>query len=344
MGSGRALRRSRDSTLAIGPLLAAPEVLERLGADVAAVLAEARMTREQFESPDNLISYEAMGRLFARGVAHTGCEHLGLLVGQPGGLHSLGLVGLLVRSSRDVGTALRSLERHFHLRVRGAALVLDVDGPSARMGHVVHHRVEATEQINDGALAEVFNVLRVLCGARWQPTEIQFARRVPADLRPFRRFFDAPLRFDADMHAVVFNSRWLSHELPAVDPELQRLLSREVARLEQTHGDNFPDQIRTVLRSSLSTGTVSAESVAGLFSMHPRTLARRLEGFGTGLRELLDETRHDAAREMLAHTSLDVSQIAESLGYARTSVFIRAFRRWSGSTPVAWRKMHPGAR
>ncbi len=100
---------------------------------------------------------------------------------------------------------------------------------------------------------------------------------MPADLRPFRRFFDAPLRFDADMHAVAFNSRWLSHELPAVDPELQRLLSREIARLEQTHGDNFPDQIRTVLRSSLSTGTVSAESVAGLFSMHPRTLARRLE-------------------------------------------------------------------
>jgi AraC-like DNA-binding protein len=212
------------------------------------------------------------------------------------------------------------------------------------MGHVVHDRVEATEQINDGALAEVFNVLRVLCGARWRPTEIQFARRMPADLRPFRRFFDAPLRFDADMHAVVFNSRWLSHELPAVDPELQRLLSREIARLEQTHGENFPDQIRTVLRSSLSTGIVSAESVAGLFSMHPRTLARRLEGFGTGLRELLEEARYDAAREMLAHTSLDVGQIAESLGYARTSVFTRAFRRWSGTTPVAWRKMHLSAR
>ena len=344
MGSGRALRRSRDSTLAIGPLLAAPEVLERLGADVAAVLAEARMTREQFESPDNVISYDAMGRLFARGVAHTGCQHLGLLVGQPGGLHSLGLVGLLVRCSRDVGTALRSLERHFHLRVRGAALVLDVDGPTTRMGHVVHDRVEATEQINDGALAEVFNILRVLCGPKWRPTEIQFARRMPADLRPFRRFFDAPLRFDADMHAVVFNSRWLSHELPAVDPELQRLLSREIARLEQTHGDNFPDQIRTVLRSSLPTGAVSAESVAGLFSMHPRTLARRLEGFGTGLRELLDETRHDAAREMLAHTSLDVGQIAESLGYARTSVFTRAFGRWTGTTPVAWRRRHGSAR
>lgn len=344
MGSRRAPRNSRDSTLAIGPLLAAPEVLERLGADVAAVLAEARMKREQFDNPDNMISYPAMGRLFARGMAHTGCQHLGLLVGQPGGLHSLGLVGLFVRCSKDVGTALRSLERHFHLRVRGAALVLVVDDLATRMGHVVHDRVEAIEQINDGALAEVFNVLRVLCGASWRPTEVQFARRMPGDLRPFRRFFNAPLRFDADMHAVVFNSRWLSHELPPVDPELQRLLSREIARLERTHGDNFPDQVRTVLRSSLSTGTVSAESVAGLFSMHPRTLARRLECFGTGLRELLDEARQDAAREMLAHSSLTVGRIAESLGYARTSVFTRAFCRWTGITPAAWRKLHPGAR
>jgi AraC-like DNA-binding protein len=308
------------------------------------VLTEARMTRDQFVNPDNVISYDAMGRLFARGLAHTGCQHLGLLVGQPGGLHSLGLVGLLVRCSRDVGTALRSLERHFHLRVRGAALVLDVNGPLTRLGHVVHDRVEAIEQINDGAIAEVFNALRILCGASWRPAEIQFARRVPADVRPFRRFFDAPLRFDADMHAVVFDSRWLSHELPAVDPELRRLLSREIARLELMHGDSFPDQIRTVLRSSLSTGTVSAESVAGLFSMHPRTLARRLEGFGTGLRDLLEEARYDAAREMLAHTSLDVGQIAESLGYARTSVFSRAFGRWTGATPSAWRRAHGGAR
>jgi AraC-like DNA-binding protein len=78
--------------------------------------------------------------------------------------------------------------------------------------------------------------------------------------------------------------------------------------------------------------------------MHPRTLARRLEDFGTGLRELLEEARYDAAREMLVHTSLDVGQIAESLGYARTSVFTRAFRRWSGTTPVAWRRMHASAR
>jgi AraC-like DNA-binding protein len=318
--------------------MAAPQVLERLGADVAKVLAQGRIKPAMFGRPDNVISYDAMGRLFARGVEHTRCEHLGLLVGQPGGLHSLGLVGLLVRCSPDVETALRSLTHHFHLRVRGAALVLDMEGPLVRMGHVVHDRVEATEQINDGALAEVFNVLKELCGPKWRPVEIQLARRVPADVRPFRRFFGAPVRFDADMHAVVFSASWLEQELPAVDPELQRLLSREIQRLEEAQGDHFPTHVRNVLRLAMSTGDVSAQSLAGLLSMHTRTLARRLAHAGTGLRQLLDEVRHEAARQMLADTSLRVGQIAESLGYARTSVFTRAFRRLSGTTPAAWRK------
>jgi AraC-like DNA-binding protein len=320
--------------------MAAPQVLESLGADVDAVLAEAGLTREQFDRPDNLISYESMSRLFVRGMAHTGCPHLGLLVDRQGGLHALGLVGLLVHTSRDVGTALRSLERHFHLRVRGADLILEVDGDTARMGHVVHGEVPATEQIDDGALAEVYNVLRVLCGPDWQPVEIQLARRVPTDIRPYRRFFAAPLRFDADMHAVVFASRWLDRLLPPAEPELQGLLAREIARLENEHGDNFPAQVRSVLRASLATGEISAGNIAALFSMHERTLARRLDAFGTGLRDLLNEARHDAARQMLEGTALDVGHIAELLGYSRASVFTRAFRMWSGAA----RHPLPGAR
>lgn len=336
----RTAARPWEATLAIGPVLAAPQVLKALGANVDVVLEEAGLTREQFDRPDNLISYESMGRLFARGIAHTGCPHLGLLVGRQGGLHSLGLVGLLVQNSQDVGTALRSLERFFHLRVRGAALILEVDGDTARMGHVVHGSVPATDQINDGALAEVYNILRVLCGPSWQPSEIQLARRMPSDTKPYRTFFAAPLRFDATMHAVVFASKWLDLELKSVDPELQGLLSREVGRLENEFGDDFPSQVRSVLRASLATGGISASKIAALFSMHERTLARRLDASGTGLRELIEEARHDVARQMLESTSLDVGQIAESLGYARASIFTRAFRRWSGTTPTAWRKEH----
>jgi AraC-like DNA-binding protein len=95
-----------------------------------------------------------------------------------------------------------------------------------------------------------------------------------------------------------------------------------------------------VLRTALLTGHARSDRLAALFSMNSSTLARRLKPYGVGFRELLDECRYEAAREMLAHSGLDVSQIAAMLDYADASAFTRAFRRWSGVAPARWRAMH----
>jgi AraC-like DNA-binding protein len=71
--------------------------------------------------------------------------------------------------------------------------------------------------------------------------------------------------------------------------------------------------------------------------MHPRTLNRRLNTYGLGYQELLDETRFEIAQQMLKESSLEVSEIALRLDYAEARSFIRAFRRWSGTTPARWR-------
>jgi AraC-like DNA-binding protein len=102
-------------------------------------------------------------------------------------------------------------------------------------------------------------------------------------------------------------------------------------------GDDFPAQVRSVLRAALLSGNIRTDRVAALFSMHPRTLHRRLEAVGMHYRELVDEMRFEMAQQMLEGSSLDVSQIALILLYADARSFIRAFRRWSGATPARWR-------
>jgi len=119
---------SQRPTVRIGTMQAVPEVLRRLGADPPQVLAEAGIDPGLFDNPDNRISLAARGRLFSRCVASTGCRHFGLLVGQQARLNSFGLVGLLAKYSPDVGTALRSLVRFFHLHNRGATIELAVAG------------------------------------------------------------------------------------------------------------------------------------------------------------------------------------------------------------------------
>jgi len=338
MGQPSSGQLSGEATLRIGTISALPAVLRSLGADPAEVLAEEGFALEQFEDPDNLVSLAARGRLIAHCVARTGCQHLGLLVGQRGGLHSLGLVGLLVKYSPDVQAALHSLVSYFHLHARGVMTTLVVDEDVAMLSYGIYAPdVLATDQIGDGAVAMLLNIMRTLCGPDWRPIEARFARRKPQDVRPFRRFCRAPLRFDAEQNALVFSADWLERRLPAADPELQRLLQKQIDALEVKHGDDFPAHVRSVLRATLMTDHASADQVAALFSMHGRTLSRRLHASGTSFQELVDEGRFEIARQLLANTALDVRQIAASLDYADASAFTRAFRRWSGTTPAVWR-------
>jgi AraC-like DNA-binding protein len=341
--SGKAARRTpgpgvEDGTVRIGVAAAIPAVLRNLGADPVAVLTEAGFDPQLFADPDSRISYAARGRLLAHCVARTGCRHFGLLVGQHGRLSSLGLVGFLVQNAPDLGTGLQSLVRYLHLHVRGAVPSLVVHGTSATLGYDIYQpHVEATDQIGDGAVATMFNILRSLCGAQWKPIEILFAHRRPADVGPFRRFFRAPLRFDAEQNAVVFAAHWLERSSPDADPELRRLLQKQIDALETRHRDDFPEQVRSVLRTALLTGQARADQVATLFSMHSRTLGRRLSAFGTSYRRLVDETGFEIARQMLEDSAVEVNRIAVTLDYADASAFTRAFRRWSGTTPARWR-------
>ena len=253
-------------------------------------------------------------------------------------LQSFGIVGLLARNAADVGTALRSFIHYLHLHSQGAVMTLTVDPGLAVLAYGgIDPSLEGSDQTGDGSVASALNVMRTLCGPAFAPIEARFAHRKPEDIRPFRQFFRAPLRYDAEQYALVFASDWLGARVPGNDAETERLLQKQIDVLEAKHGEEFPEIVHSVLRSALLTGQASEAKVAALFSMHPRTLGRRLEEFGTGFQRLLDEARFDIARQMLADTSLEIAQIGEMLGYARASVFSRAFRRWSGTTPTVWR-------
>jgi AraC-like DNA-binding protein len=188
----------------------------------------------------------------------------------------------------------------------------------------------------------MFNIMRSLCGPDWKPIETMFAHRKPEDVRPFRQFFQAPLRFDAERNALVFSSAWLNRRLPAADPELRQLLQKQIDALDARLHDDFPEQVRSVLRSALLTGHAKADYVAALFSIHSRTLNRRLNAFGTTFRELVDECRFEITGRMLEDSAMDMNTIAALLDYADASAFTRAFRRWSGTTPVVWRAQRKG--
>ncbi len=331
---------ANGGSVRVGTLLPMADILLGMGVDPTELLAAEGVDPKVFDDPDNQIPLTVHNRLVALAVARSGCPHIGLLVGQRDGLHSLGLAGLLVRYSPDVETALRSFVRYLHTHVRGGKSALTVDGDVATLNWEIYQPgVEAVDQVGDGALALYCNILRELCGPGWTPIEVRFAHREPAQLQPFRMCFRTTLSFDAEDYSLRFASTWLQRRVAQADPALRRVLQKEINAIEARYEHDFPEQVRSVLRTALLTGNSRSDQLAALFSMHSSTLARRLKPYGVGFRELVDECRYEVAREMLANSGLDVSQIAAMLDYADASAFTRAFRRWSGIAPARWRAL-----
>ena len=329
---------AQDPMIRVGAITAVPGVIRSLGLDPAQVLTEAGFDLSLFDDPNSQISFAARSRLVGRCAEITGCRHFGLLVGAQGGLHSLGLLGLLVEYSPDVGTALRSLVRFFHHHLRGASIDLVVDGQLAVLDYMIYQPgTEATDQIGDGAMAGAVNIMRGLCGADWSPCEVMLAHRRPAAVEPYRRLFRAPIRFDAEQNALIFPASWLGHRLAEREPAIRRLLKEKIDALEAQFRDQFPEQVRRVLRIALLTDRTSIDDIAAVFSMQPRTLNRRLNTFGLRFRDLVDEGRYEIARQALVDTDMNLSHVAALLDYADASSFVRAFQRWSGTTPSQWR-------
>lgn len=183
----------------------------------------------------------------------------------------------------------------------------------------------------------MLNIMQSLCGHGWKPSQVTLAHRKPDDVEPFRQFFRAPLLFDAEQNALVFLAEWLTYRLPVDDPELRRQLMEQIKAIEARHWSSFPEQVRSVLRAALLTDRADADHIASLFSIHRRTLNRRLNQDGISFKDLVEEERYEIARQSLLDTDLHVGAVAALLGYADASAFTRAFRRWSGAAPAEWR-------
>ena len=95
-------------------------VLRDLGAKPEQVIVDGGHDPRIFDSPENFLSHAAVARLYQHCAERTNCPHFGLLVGDKASLSSLGLVGMLMKSSVTLGEALRVLEAHLKIINRGA--------------------------------------------------------------------------------------------------------------------------------------------------------------------------------------------------------------------------------
>ena len=148
------------------------------------------------------------------------------------------------------------------------------------------------------------------------------------------------------MNRWSFDKRVLDRPMPHADPGLVRFFDQYLHEREKKGPATAPgllrERVRDLLCDGMPDGKVSLPAVAARLRMSARTLQRRLTSEGTTLAAILDEARRARATVYL-EMDLPTAEVSYLLGYAEPPVFYRAFKRWTGMTPQAFRAQRRGS-
>lgn len=100
----------------------------------------------------------------------------------------------------------------------------------------------------------------------------------------------------------------------------------------------FVEGLRLALRPYLPEGLPKIRVAADIAGTSVRTLQRRLEGLGVDYSVLTEQMRRERGQDLVASTDLRLADVAYELGFSDAAHFTRAFRRWTGTTPSAYRR------
>lgn len=191
----------------------------------------------------------------------------------------------------------------------------------------------------DASFAMMIELGRRGTGQPLTPIAVEFERAGPStDLHD--AFFGCPIRFGALKNRLVLASADLDRPFISHNPELLQMLMPALseAMREREGGSSFVEQVKSVLKRALPSGRPEVVDVGRDLGMSKRTLQRRITEEGTSFRSILDDARHELGMQLLTDPAIRIEEIAWLLGYRDVNSFYRAFKEWTGTTPMRWRQ------
>jgi len=314
------------------------DAFERLGYDVRELLGQLGLTRTDLDDPDLLIPCSVTGALFARSQHLRPLQNLWARLAAETPMGAFRLLDYLIVTADTVGQGFEQEARYF--RLVGAPYVLDIradedpvrvvyvsNGPAAPSG------VEYGVVLNvRGFRAETAHRVTFSCAS--------FTHQ-PDDVRELEQLLDCEVRPGASWAGLALPRYAWQLPLERRDPILRNMLEYQADALAPRAPaleDALTTDVRRVLALRLARGEAEIDRVARDLAMSPRTLQRRLSSRGFSFHGLVDVLRRETAEKCITDASLSIAEIAYLAGYSEPAAFHRAFKRWTGCTPQAFRQ------
>jgi AraC-like DNA-binding protein len=303
------------------------------GIDVSRVLRGTGLRPPELDDLSLEISAAQELRLIENLLDAVDDPRLGLQVGMRFRLATFGMLGFACASAP---TLRQNLE--ISLRYQDLAFTLSRASMAAEKGmtfiaidtsHLperIHHFVV------DHLVATVWATLTEI-GDPPAPPRVELTRPAHADHGGYQELFGKTPTFGASIDRFGFADTDLNRPRKTVDTTALRVCEEQCAKLLAARRARIG--VTGLVRERLSRAARTIPSMATIaldLHMSARHLRRALQSEGTSFRKINEEVRLSRARDLLAR-GIAVQKVADELGYATSSSFVHAFRRWTPTTP-----------
>lgn len=168
---------------------------------------------------------------------------------------------------------------------------------------------------------------------------IDLVPEAPDDCADYRALFSDEIRFSRPENRLILASHILDRPIRATRADRDAFLRRAPANIlvKYRNASGIVARIKQFLRAQDPEAWPDFDAVAGHFALSPSTLRRRIEAEGQSFQEIKDSVRKEIAIHLLRTTALSLAAIAAAAGFSEPSSFVRAFRKWTGVNPGAYR-------
>lgn len=249
-----------------------------------------------------------------------------------------GAVGLAWKSAPDLRRSFQRMDRYSRLYNSASTFELVDKGDRFLWTHTRTTPDRLGMYLsNEGALATYVSICREATGPENRPQSVQFRHQNCGGEKALEAHFRCPVVFGAEIDAIVLPAERLDAPNLVGDQSIWQFFS---AHLQETYPDDqvpFERQLVLQIADKLSDGVPPIASVATSLGMSARTLQRRLADGGLTYQNLVTQARLELAQSLMSEASYSLAEIAFLTGFSEQSAFTRAFKRWVGKTPGAFK-------
>ena len=261
-------------------------------------------------------------------------------VGQQMKMDDYGVLGLSWKTCSKAGEIFERCERYFHLLSNTYVFKVEKVGEVSKVHLFRDAYRRGVGLSNEATFSATVVVLQAMTETDMAPIGVSFQHDAPSGLESHREAFKCPVLFGQAHNFIAYKTADLETRTAKADVSIHKFLLERVEEEKrgiEASAFKIAADVEGLIKDALPSGIPGIAQIGAHMGMSSRTLTRRLSDSGFTFRGLVRQTQEKIAKGLLSNTSDTVSEIAFQTGFSEQSAFSRAFKRWTGQSPLEYR-------